>query len=127
MKVGDLSLGRYEREIAQMLLAGDPGQPGDFHFSGTLILDDEKRPDGTVGLLAHGTGRLEGHHYYLMTYAYCDWVFIIARPGPAWTADIEARCRNGNVFPLLVTHYAQSKGFNLSVDILRELRTDWRS
>jgi hypothetical protein len=122
-KVGNISLGRYEGEIAKMLLAGDPGKAGDFPVFATLNLDDQKRPVGTVAPLAHGTGRCERHHYYLMTYAYCDWVFIMARPGPVWMADIEAKCRAGNVFPLFTTHYAQSKGFNLWVDILRKLRT----
>jgi len=121
----NISLGRYDRQIARMLLAGDPGQPGDFPFFASLNLDDQKAPVPVVAPLAQGIGRFEGHRYYLMTYAYCDWIFIIANPGTPWMARIESHFRSTNTFLLASTPNAQSKGFNLWADIFSKLRTKW--
>ena len=117
---GGISLGRYEAEIAQMLRDGDPGRPGDFPFFGVLNLGEDKRPVPTVAPLAHGAGRYEGHHYYLMSYAYCDWFFFVARPGPKWMAALEAKCRAQSMCLLLTVPYTESKSFDLWVEILRK-------
>lgn len=119
----DITLGPYDQQIASMLLNHDPGQPGDFPFLGTVNLDRKKRPVTTVSPLAKGTGRFEERYqYYLMSYAYCDWVFIVARPGPQWLVDLEQKCRQERMFLLLAVPHTQSKSFNLSVDVIRQLR-----
>lgn len=117
-----ITLGKYDAQIAALIRDHDPGQPGDFPFFGVLSLDGRKRPVTTVSPLAEGSGRFEGHHYYLMSYAYCDWTFIIARPGPKWLADLEEHCRQERMFLLLTAPHSQSKSFKLWADVLRELR-----
>jgi len=117
-----ISLGKYQDELRALVLSGDPGEPGHFPIIAALSIDANKRPVGTVAPLAHGTGRFEGHHYYMMSYAYCDWIFIIARPGPAWLTEIEVKCRVHGEFPVLVISHTQSKSFHLWVDTLRRLR-----
>jgi hypothetical protein len=121
-KVPHITLGPYDSEIAAMILNRDLGQPGDFPFLGFLSIDWEKRPVGTVCPLAKGTGRFEGHHFYLMSYAYCDWTFIIARPGPKWLVDLEKACMQERMFVLLTVAHKQSKSFNLWKDIFRKFR-----
>ena len=121
-KIGDISLGPYEERIAALLRQGDPGQPGDFPFTGVLSLDDQRRPVPTVSQLARGEGRFEGRHYYMMSYAFCDWTFVVARPGPKWLADLEKECRQEGMFLLFTVPHTQAKSFKLSVDILRKLR-----
>jgi len=117
-----VSFGPYSDEIAGLITAGDPGQPGDFPFFGILNLDDQRRPLPTVSHLAEGKGRCEGHRYYLMSYAYCDWIFLLARPGPQWLRELETKYRREHMFLLLTVPYRQSKSFNLSVRTLRQLR-----
>ncbi len=119
----DITLGPYDQQIASMLLNNDPGQPGDFPFLATVNLDRKKRPVATVSPLAKGTGRFEGrYHYYLMSYAYCDWMFIVAQPGPQWLAEFERECRNERMFLLHAVPHTQSKSFTLWGSILRQLR-----
>ena len=118
-----ITLGKYDAQIAALIRNRDPGQPGDFPFLGVLSLDRQNRPVPTVSPLAKGTGRFEGRYvYYLMSYAYCDWLFIVARPGPKWLADLEEQCRQESMFPLLTVPHSQSKSFNLWADVLRNLR-----
>ena len=117
-----ITLGPYNARIAALIRNRDPGQPGDFPFFGVLSIDGLSRPVATVCPLARGTGRIEGHHYYMMSYAYCDWFFIIARPGPKWLAEMEEECRRERMCLLLTVPHNQAKSFNLWVDILRQLR-----
>ena len=118
-----ISLGKYEAQIAQMLRDGDPGKPGDFPLLGQLILDENGRPVPLVTGLAKGTGRFEGrHHHYMMNYAYCDWTFIVARPGPSWMVDLEEKYYRDGYFLLLPVPITQAKSFLLGADILRKLR-----
>jgi len=121
-KIESMSFGPYEHEIATLILNGDPGQAGDFPFFGVLSLDKNGRPVPMVTLLAKGQGRFESHHYYMMSYAFCDWTFVVARPGPQWMVDLENKCRKENVFLLLTVPLDQSKSFNLSAEIIRKLR-----
>lgn len=122
-KVGEISLGPYERLLAKMIKERDPGQPGDFPFFGVLNLDRCSRPVPTVSPLVEGQGRFEDHrYYYMMSYAFCDWIFVVAQPGPSWMVEMEIACRNESVFLLLAVPHAQSKSFKLSVDIIRDLR-----
>lgn len=108
------SLGPYERIIAEMILEGNPGQLGDFPFFAHLIVDKRKQPVPTVAPLAECAGRLDGlHHYYMMTYAYCEWFFVIAQPGPQWLIDFEKRCRDDGVFVLSTVPFEESKSIAL--------------
>lgn len=118
----EISLGMYESVIRRMLLEANPGQLGDFPFLGTLKLDSNNRPEPTVMALARGEGRFETHHYYLMSYAYCDWIFAIAQPGPKWLIELEKRYRREQVFWLDTTPHDKSKSFRLAVDVLRARR-----
>jgi hypothetical protein len=117
-----ITLGSYKAQIAALIRNGDPGQPGDFPFWGVLSIDGQSRPVATVCPLAKGTGRIEGHHCYMMSYAYCDWTFIIARPGPKLLAELEEKCRRERLWLLPTAPHNQAKSFNLWVDILRQLR-----
>jgi hypothetical protein len=117
-----ITLGLYSAQIAALIRNRDPGQPGDFPFFGVLSIDGQNQPVATVTPLAKGTGRIEGHQYYMMSYAYCDWTFIIARPGPQLLAQVEEECRRERMCLLLTVPYNHAKSFNLWVDILRQLR-----
>ncbi len=121
-KIESMSFGRYEREITTLIKEGNPGQLGDFPFLAVLNLDENGRPVPTVSPLAKGDGRFEGHHYYLMSYAFCDWTFIVARPGPDWMVDLEMRCRQEKRFLLLTVPHTQSKSLNLCTEIIQKLR-----
>lgn len=121
-KAGSMSLGPYAEQLRILIRNRDPGSVGDFPFFGVLNLDDQGRPVATVSQLAKGEGRYEGHHYYMMSYAFCDWTFVIARPGPKWMVDLEATCRAGHEFLLLTIPHTRSKSFNLWASILRDLR-----
>ena len=127
-KIGrGISLGKYEAQIGQLLQEGDPGKPGDFPFFGVLHLDKNGRPVPTVSQLARGTGRYEGHHCYMMSYAYCEWTFIVARPGPTWMADLEGKFYRDGFYPLFAVPYTQSKSFCLAADMLKKLRRKARN
>lgn len=121
-RIEPMSFGRYEREIATLVKGGDPGQLGDFPLLGVLSLDKDGRPVPTVSPLARGNGRFEGHHYYMMSYAYCDWTFVVARPGPRWMVDLEAQCRQEKIFLLLTVPHTQSKSLILWTEIIQKLR-----
>jgi hypothetical protein len=54
-----ISLGRYDREIADSILKGDPGGPGDFPVLGSVIVDEDRHPLPIVAPLVEGKGRLE--------------------------------------------------------------------
>jgi len=117
-----ISLGKYEAQIRQMLQEGDPGESGNFPFFGVLSLYKNGRPNPSITKLAKGIGRLEGHHYYMMSYAYCAWLFVVARPGPTWMVDLEKKFYQGNPYPLLIVPYTPSKSFCLDADLLKQLR-----
>lgn len=121
-RIEGFSLGRYDEQLASMIRNRDPGRAGDFPFLGVLNLDRNGRPVPTVSQLARGEGRFEGHHYYMMTYAFCDWTFVVAQPGPSWMADLETRCRQEGVFLLLTVPHTQSKSFKLWAEIIHDLR-----
>jgi hypothetical protein len=121
-RIERFSLGRYEEQLARMIRNRDPGRAGDFPFLGVLNLDSTGRPVATVSPLAKGRGRFEGHHYYMMTYAFCDWTFVVAQPGPTWMGDFETQCREEGVLLLLGVPHSQSKSFKLWADIIRDLR-----
>lgn len=125
-KVASMSLGPYADQLRTLIKNRNPGSVGDFPFFAVLNLDDQGRPVATVSQLAKGEGRYDGHHYYMMSYAFCDWIFIVARPGPQWMIDLEATCRAGKVFLLLTIPHTKSKSFNLWAAILRDLRKQSR-
>lgn len=122
-RIGNISFGRYEQEIRTLIREGKSGEIGDFPFLAVLNLDDQGRPVPTVSQLAQGSGRFEGrHHYYMMSYAFCDWTFVLARPGPQWMAELEAQCRRERRFLLLTVPYRHSKSFKLSAEVIRQIR-----
>ena len=122
-KIGNISFGPYEHEIATLIRDGNPGDVGDFPLLGVLILDTYARPVPTVSQLGQGSGRFEGcHHYYMMSCAFCDWTFVLARPGPQWIGELEAKCRRERMFLLLTVPLTQSKSFIHSAKIIRRLR-----
>jgi hypothetical protein len=122
-KIGNISFGPYEREIATLVRGGQSGAPGDFPFFAVLNLDKLGRPVPTVTQLAQGQGRFEGrHHHYMMSYAFCDWTLMLGRPGPQWTVEIETKDREEGQFKLLSVPHRQSKSFELSADIIRQIR-----
>jgi len=122
-KIGNISFGLYEKEIATLIREGNPGAVGDFPFLAVLNLDDHGRPMPTVSQLAQGSGRFERrHHYYMMSYAFCDWTFVLARPGPQWMVELEAHCRQARRFLLHTVPFRQSKSFKLSAEMIRLIR-----
>ena len=121
-----ITLGPYGAQIASMLLNGDPGQPGEFPFFAILTVDDDNHPLATVTQLAEGDRKLNGrHHHYMMTYAYCDWLFVVARPGPACMVNFESECRKQAMFQMRVVPYCQSKSFALWTENLRTTSPEW--
>jgi len=121
-KLEPISLGHYADELAALIRNRDPGHPGDFPFLATLNLDKNGRPAATVSPLAQGKGGFDDHHYYMMSYAFCDWTFVIARPGPKWMIDLETACRENQEFLLLTTQHEHSKSFRLWASVIHDLR-----
>ena len=121
-KIGSISLGRYEDEIAALIREGKPGQVGDFPFFGVLNLDENGRPVATVSKLAKLKGRYKGHHFYMMSYAFCDWFFVVARHDPRAEVNDETICRQEKIFLLRTVPHRQSKSANLGLEIIRKLQ-----
>jgi hypothetical protein len=122
--IGNISFGPYEKELARLIREGNPGKPGDFPFFAVLNLDKRGGPVPTVTQLAQGQGRFEGrHHYYMMSYAFCDWTLILGCPGPQWLVKMETKCREERTFLLLSVPYSQSKSFKLSAQSIQQLRS----
>ena len=117
-----VSFGPYTDRIAELVRAGNPGPPGHFPFLASLNLDGRGRPVPMVTQLAQGEGRLEGRRYYMMAYAYSDWVFVIGRRGPQWLTDLETMYMEKRIFLLLPVRHTQAKSFRLGVQMLRRLR-----
>ena len=116
-----ISLGDHERVIAKMILTGDPGQPGDFPFVASLNYDKNGKPVPMVAPLAKSSNKLEDRFdCYLLSYAYCDWMFVDARPGPQWMVTLEEAFRAERRFVLLSGPLRESKSVNLFVDTLRK-------
>lgn len=122
-KAGAMTLGPHADKLRVLVKDANPGNSGDYPFIAALNLDEHYQPVATVTQLAKGDGRFEGHHYYMMSYCYCDWIFVIARPGPDWMADLETKNRENNEFTLLTSSYKNSKSFNLWKQIIKDLRT----
>jgi len=119
----DKCLGPYESILAEMIRNGNPGQVGDFPFLGILVIDGNGSPVPQVIQLAQGQGRFEDRYrYYGMNYAFCDWTFVVARPGPQWLVDLETRCRNEKIYLLLVVPITQSKMFRWSANIEKRFK-----
>lgn len=116
-----ISLGKYERQIADLLLAEDPGEPGDFPFLGTLILHDSKEPATSITPLMKGLGRVETHRYYGLQYAFCEWVSIVCRSEPGWLSKFEAKCREEGVFLLLISSFSDAKLTRAWAPMVRQL------
>lgn len=122
-KIGTITFGPYESEIAALVRGQKSGTPGDFPFFAVLNLDKDRRPVPTVTQLAQGRGRFEGsHHYYMMSYAFCDWTMIVSRPGPDWMAELETKAREERKFLLFTVPHSQSKSFTLSAEIIQRFR-----
>jgi hypothetical protein len=119
-KVGNISFGPYESELAALIKERKPGQVGDFPVLGVLNLNERRRPVPTVSSLVQGADRFDDRHpYYMMSYAFCDWTFVLARPGPPWMAEFEKKCRDERIFLLTATPHAQSKSFKLLAESVR--------
>jgi hypothetical protein len=118
-----ISLGSHERVIAEMILKGDPGEPGDFPFVASLNYDANGTPVPTVSPLAKSSDKFDGgYDCYLISYAYCDWMFIDGRPGPEFLVQVEKHLKSHGAFTLLTTRFEQSKTAGLFVDAMRKRR-----
>jgi len=103
-----MSLGPYEVELRERIRNGDPGKPGEFPVIGQLVIHRDNRPHASVTPVAQREGRFYGHYCYFMSYAYCDWFFVVARPGPRWIVDLEAQYRDKGIFCLLTAPFCES-------------------
>ncbi len=112
-KTGDISLGPHEEAIRQLIYDGNPVEPGVYPFWAVLILDDGGRPVPIVTQLAEAAERWNHHRQYFMSYAFCDWFFVVARQPIRAFAEQEKKNRDRNVFTLLAAHYSQSKSLML--------------
>jgi hypothetical protein len=115
----EISIEPYEDQLADLIKSGSPGQAGDFPFWAVLSLSPALRPVPTISPLAQGEGTFEGHNYYMMSYAFCDWTFILAQPGPRWLAEAEERSRRDGNFLLLTVPHRQSRSYELAAATLR--------
>jgi hypothetical protein len=59
----------------------------------------------------------------MMSYAFCDWTLILARPGPQWMVEMETKGREERKFLIFSSSYNQSKSFNLLAEIIRQVRS----
>lgn len=118
----NINLGPYEEKLRLMLLHRNPGDYGDFPFHAQLKLTNDGKPEPTITKLAKGVDRYENFHYYMLSYAYCDWVFVVATPGPVWLVDYEKKCREKQSFLVFPVQQNQSKSFMLGVDALKEMK-----
>lgn len=119
-KIGSISFGPYEDRIARMIKTGDPGNAGEFPLFAVVNLDSQGRPVPTMSQIAQGEGRfVRRYHYYVMSYAFCDWTFVLACPGTSWMRDLEMQWRQGQEFILMTSPHNESKPFKLMADILR--------
>lgn len=118
----DISLGPCERQIATMLLEGSAGKPGEFMFFAYLRIDEQGRPVADVSQLVQGADRLDGHRYYMMSYAYCDWIFVVTRYGPEWIRQFEEVCARSSSFKAPIIPHKESHSVRFAVDLLRQLR-----
>jgi hypothetical protein len=121
-KAESMSLGPYADQLAAMLRNKDAGEIGAHPFFGVLNIDEYNRPVPIVSPLAKGHGRFEGHHYYMMSYAYCDWTFIVGNPGPYWLVELEAQCREEKYVPLLTARHRESKSLKLWAEFIHHMR-----
>ncbi len=119
-----ISLGRYERTIARMILTGDPGKPGDFPFIASLNFDGNGNPVPTVTPLAKSEDKFDDQFdCYMLSYACCDWLFVLACPAPEWLVKLEESFRSEGIFILLSSPLRESKSFNLFADALRNRKS----
>jgi hypothetical protein len=116
---GGIWLGEYEDQVGSLLRSGDPGDPGDFPIYAYLSLDTATQPVPTVSSLVEGQCRFEGidHRVLMMSYAFCDWMLMPARPGPHWLAEFEVACRRENTFTLLTVPHRHSKSLQLAAQV----------
>jgi len=122
-----ISFAPYDAQLQRMLLTGDIGDPVDLPLLiGILKLDELNRPVADVSALFKGEPPWEGHHLYLMAYAYCEWYLWLARPAPPWIADIEAKRRATGKFMLLVSADEDSKSGRLLQEELLGVRARGR-
>lgn len=115
-----VKLGRYERDIAEMLLCGDCGGAECFPVIGYVLVGD----DGTVnhGLVSAPMRiRHEQSTAYVMCYGGCEWIFIVTdHPTPTQMALAGAITASGDVFLL----YMPWLKCITSQKLLRRMRMD---
>jgi hypothetical protein len=120
-----MQFGKHERTIADMLLKGDPGQPGEFFCLGSLNFDKDGRPVPTVSPLARFSEKFEGtFDRYLMSYAFCDWILFDGPTGPPFLVDAEAFLRTNGNFILMAGPFQESNTASL---FTTAMRSGWRT
>ena len=77
------------------------------------MLDDNRRPVPIVTQLAEASERFDSYRCYFMSYAFCDWFFVVARQPHRGLADLEKKCRDKGVFLLHTVNFRQSKSLML--------------
>ena len=121
-KVGDITFGPYANAIGDMIRRGDPGGPGVFPIFGRLILDSEGANLPVVTPLGRSADRMDGCRCYVMSYAYCEWILLMAPRGHREMADMEEKCRDGRMFLLTTVPFAESKAYLLQRAIQRKFK-----
>lgn len=93
-----VSLGPYEAKIRSMLLRSDPGPDDQFPILGFVLIHD----DGSVvhPLVSEPCpSRFENSHVYYMSYAGCEWVFVVTDHANKKEAKLSrAIAKDGTVF-----------------------------
>lgn len=112
-RIGEIDFGRYGPVIADMLLAGKAGDVGDFPIIGILNVNNQMQPVSMITQIVQGEGRFDNCHYYMMSYAYCDWILLVSKQAPEWLATFERMCRFERTFTLLTSDHANSQSAKL--------------
>jgi hypothetical protein len=114
-----VSLGRYERQLANMIRSGNPGEPDHFPVFGVVLVDD----DGTVtqDLITQPVHlRLSHSHAYYMCYAGCEWHFVVTdHPGRDAKVLSVGLQPSGDVF-LRVKPWTQAGSVKFAVGMMRD-------
>lgn len=116
---GPMTLGPYESKIVSMIRNDDAGQPGDFPVFGFLKINKDGSPDPTVTMLSEAKGRWDHSRVYMMSYAFCEWMFVIAKPAAQWMIDYEAGQRDEQKIWLSPVSLSESRSFKLALDLTR--------
>ena len=105
-----MSLGRHERVIAEMILKGDPGEPGDFPFVASLNYDANGTPVPTVSPLAKSSGQFRWRVRLLLDYGYSYAIGCSSTVAlDEFYVQVEKHLKSHGAFTLRTTRFEQSK------------------